>query len=106
MTFMAAAVELSSSKRQRSELQYMEMCLSNEQQYVAEHLNDLSVKSAHDENYDMDTDPAAIQLQELDEELEAEIASIETQLMYLNEEISGLESQVKTEAKKGLWMMN
>ena len=103
MTFMAAAVELSSSKRQRSELQYMEMCLSNEQQYVADHLNDLSVKSAHDENYDMDTDPAAIQLQELDEELEAEIAS---QLMYLYEEISGLESQVKTEAKKGLWMMN
>jgi len=94
MTFLALNIDKSYLIQEKSELQFQELSITNQYNYVTEELADY----ASDDSNDMDS-PKAKALQNFQQLYDSQRGAIESKLQVINSEIEGFEKATSTNIK-------
>ena len=99
MSFLALASQKSALSLQRNFLQFQLVKIQNEASYAAACMADTK-RQLHEMGVeDYTDDPNYVYYEQLDEQLESEKDSIESQITLLESEISGLKTMVNSNIK-------
>jgi len=103
MTIMALDVQKNYLTLEKSDLEYeMEVC-SSQKSTVSNGLTTLATQHSNDSSFDMDTNPQALVLEQLQKMYDTQSSSIDSQLKAINSQIESfqktIDNNVKTECK-------
>ena len=100
MSFLALASQKSALMLQKNFLQFNLIKIQNEAQYAVSCMNDVKKQiQSMGSDAEYEDDPMYIYYEQLDEQLESEKDSIESQITLLDNEISGLKTMVNSNIK-------
>ena len=102
MAFLGLNLSVLTLIQQRSTKQFRMMVRQNELNQNTEVLNAIANANADNDDYNVANDPAAQQLQQNGSNIEAEIASLETELTVLNQQIKDNKNAAKQNAKSDM----